>query len=199
MSIWGDESSDTVRLSLLGCLVGHHEPRDPVPVENGDHLPLPNELRQLQGYVGLVMHPDGSLYQPTCLDLCLCLHADYAGVETIKTKTWTGSASAFPPGKISTALGGVVGAPAFGAASDFDTGSATAISITNRAPKANTLIFALAVCAKMAGKEAATAANAAVTEVCGTATHLFGFLRYVKALGGTGSGTRRAIARWCHQ
>lgn len=66
----------------------------------------------------------------------------------------------------------------------------------NRAPKANTLLFALAVCAKMAGKDAATAANAVVSEVCGTAAHLFGFLKYVKALGGTGSGTRRAIARW---
>ena len=66
----------------------------------------------------------------------------------------------------------------------------------NRAPKANTLLFALAVCAKMAGKDAATVANAAVPEVCGTATHLFGFLKYVKALGGTGFGTRRAIARW---
>ncbi len=66
----------------------------------------------------------------------------------------------------------------------------------NRVPKANTLLFALAVCAKMSGKDAATAANAVVTEVCGTATHLFGFLKYVKALGGTGSGTRRAIARW---
>lgn len=66
----------------------------------------------------------------------------------------------------------------------------------NRVPKMNTLIFALAVCSKLAGKEAATAANAVVNDVCGTATHLFMFLSYVKELSGTGSGTRRAIARW---
>ena len=66
----------------------------------------------------------------------------------------------------------------------------------NRAPKMSPLLFALAVCAKLAGQDAATAANAAVPDVCGTATHLFEFLKYVKALGGTGAGTRRAVARW---
>jgi len=66
----------------------------------------------------------------------------------------------------------------------------------NRAPKMSPLLFALAVCAKLAGRDAATAANEAVPEVCGTATHLFEFLKYVKALGGTGAGTRRAVARW---
>ena len=66
----------------------------------------------------------------------------------------------------------------------------------NRAPKMSPMLFALAICAKLAGQDAATAANAAVPEVCGTATHLFEFLKYVKALGGTGAGTRRAIARW---
>lgn len=65
----------------------------------------------------------------------------------------------------------------------------------NRAPKMNTLIFVLAVCSKLCGKETATAANAAIG-ICGTATHLFMFLKYVKELGGTGAGTRRAIARW---
>jgi 60 kDa SS-A/Ro ribonucleoprotein len=66
----------------------------------------------------------------------------------------------------------------------------------NRAPKMSPLLFALAACAKLAGRDAATAANAAVPEVCGTATHLFEFLGHVKALGGTGAGTRRAVARW---
>jgi len=66
----------------------------------------------------------------------------------------------------------------------------------NRAPKMQTLLFVLAICAKMGDKTVKTAANAAVPEMCGTATHLFTFMRYANAFGGWGSGTRRAIARW---
>lgn len=66
----------------------------------------------------------------------------------------------------------------------------------NRAPKMETLLFALAVCAKMSDQNTAMLANRAVSEICGTATHLFTFLKYVKVLGGTGAGTRRAVARW---
>lgn len=66
----------------------------------------------------------------------------------------------------------------------------------NRAPKMQTLLFVLAICAKMGDKAVKTAANLAVPEMCGTATHLFTFMRYANAFGGWGSGTRRAIARW---
>lgn len=66
----------------------------------------------------------------------------------------------------------------------------------NRAPKMQTLLFVLAICAKMGDRAVRTAANAAVPEMCGISTHLFTFIRYANALGGWGSGTRRAIARW---
>ena len=69
----------------------------------------------------------------------------------------------------------------------------------NRAPKANPLLFVLALCAKTGDKDTRTAANKAVSKICGTPTQLFMWMSYVKALGGWGSGTRRAIARWYNE
>lgn len=69
----------------------------------------------------------------------------------------------------------------------------------NRAPKANPLLFALAICAKTGDEATRTAANKAVSKVCGTPTQLFMWMGYAKALGGWGSGTRRAIARWYNE
>lgn len=68
----------------------------------------------------------------------------------------------------------------------------------NRAPKINTLIFALAMCAKMGQQDTPRQANATVPEICQTATQLFMFLKYVKALGGKNmsAGTRRAVRKW---
>ena len=71
----------------------------------------------------------------------------------------------------------------------------------NRAPKVNTLIFALAMCAKMGNPGSRHIAYHLVPEICWTATQLFMFLKYVKALGGKNmsAGTRRAIARWYNE
>ena len=69
----------------------------------------------------------------------------------------------------------------------------------NRAPKANPLLFALAICSKTGDEVTRTAANKAVSKVCGTPTQLFMWMGYAKALGGWGSGTRRAIARWYNE
>jgi 60 kDa SS-A/Ro ribonucleoprotein len=74
----------------------------------------------------------------------------------------------------------------------------TDIAVNNRAIKADTCIFSLAVCAASSNDECKAAAYQAVVKVCKIPTHLFHFLTYSKDLraGFGGSGFHRAIARY---
>ncbi|MGB0972737.1 MAG: TROVE domain-containing protein [Mycobacterium sp.] len=71
------------------------------------------------------------------------------------------------------------------------------VSRDGRAPRNDAAIFALALTAKRAtAVDTRRAALAAMPKVCRTGTHLFKFVSAVRALGGFGRGTRRALARW---
>jgi len=72
----------------------------------------------------------------------------------------------------------------------------TEISVEGRAPKNDPAIFALAMASKLGDEATRRAANSAVSKVCRIPTHLAQFAESVKAFGGWGRGTRRAISRW---
>ena len=69
------------------------------------------------------------------------------------------------------------------------------------APKNDSAIFALALCASAMGPagpwtDARTRALAKLKVVCRTPTHLFQFVHYASALRGWGMGLRKAVADW---
>lgn len=70
------------------------------------------------------------------------------------------------------------------------------ISEEGRAPKNDPAIFALAICLKNGTDKTKAAAQLAVPKVCRTGTHLFQLCEAVKALGGWGRGTKRALTSW---
>jgi 60 kDa SS-A/Ro ribonucleoprotein len=71
------------------------------------------------------------------------------------------------------------------------------ISHAGRAPKNEPALLALAICAKRGTTvECRRLAYDALPQVARIATHLFHFAEYVKALGGWGRGTRRAVGNW---
>jgi 60 kDa SS-A/Ro ribonucleoprotein len=70
------------------------------------------------------------------------------------------------------------------------------ISDEGRAPKNDPALFALALCAKTGDPKTRAAALLALPKVARIATHLFHFAEYVKAMGGWGSGPKRAFANW---
>lgn len=71
-----------------------------------------------------------------------------------------------------------------------------AVSDEGRAPKNTPAIFALAMAAKMGDDDTRKLALAAVPKVCRIGTHLFEFAEAIKAFGGFGRGTQRALASW---
>ncbi|MCL2724878.1 MAG: TROVE domain-containing protein [Polyangiaceae bacterium] len=70
------------------------------------------------------------------------------------------------------------------------------ISASGRAPKNDPAIFALALAASLSDAPLKAAAFEAMPRVCRTATHLFQFVRDVRAFRSWGRGLRRAIGRW---
>lgn len=72
------------------------------------------------------------------------------------------------------------------------------ISAAGRAPRQNTLIFALAVAAspQLSTKEGAEAALAVLPQVCRTGSQLFLFNRYIEQHRGWGRALRSAVAKW---
>jgi 60 kDa SS-A/Ro ribonucleoprotein len=68
------------------------------------------------------------------------------------------------------------------------------VSVNARAPKNNTALFVLAL-VFTAGQDKAAATDA-LLKVARTATHLFEFVGYLKAMGGLGRAKRKAIAAW---
>jgi 60 kDa SS-A/Ro ribonucleoprotein len=73
------------------------------------------------------------------------------------------------------------------------------ISTGGRAPKNDPALFVLAMAASIGDDATRAAALAALPAVARTATHLFHFLRYLKAFRGWGRGVRSAVARWYTQ
>lgn len=73
------------------------------------------------------------------------------------------------------------------------------ISDAGRAAKNNPALFVLAMCLKLGDVETRRAAAQALPTVARTGTHLFNFCEYLKALGGWGRLTQRAVADWYHQ
>lgn len=72
----------------------------------------------------------------------------------------------------------------------------TTISEEGRAPKNDPAIFALAMAAKLGDGATKQAAYAALPRVCRIGTHLQHWCAYVDAIGGWGSGTQKAVAKW---
>jgi 60 kDa SS-A/Ro ribonucleoprotein len=71
------------------------------------------------------------------------------------------------------------------------------ISNEGRAPKNDPAIFVLAIGASHSDQAVRKLALAAVPKVCRTATHLFGFVKAVRALGrGWGRSLKTAVANW---
>lgn len=70
------------------------------------------------------------------------------------------------------------------------------ISQAGRAPKNDPAIFVLAMALKLGDAETKKEAQAAVTKVCRTGTHLFHLAQYVEAFGGWGRGTQTAFRNW---
>jgi 60 kDa SS-A/Ro ribonucleoprotein len=71
-----------------------------------------------------------------------------------------------------------------------------AISTSGRAPKNDPAIFALALAASLGDVTIKQAALSAMPRVCRTGTHLFQFVRDVRAFRSWGRGLRRAVAGW---
>ena len=71
-----------------------------------------------------------------------------------------------------------------------------AIATAGRAPKADPVIFVLAMCAKLGDEATRKAAYAALPAVCRTGTHLLHFAAYAQGFGGWGRGMRKAVAAW---
>lgn len=70
------------------------------------------------------------------------------------------------------------------------------VSEEGRAPKNDPAIFALALCMKLGDEYTRRFASVAVPNVCRIGTHLFQLAENLKALGGWGRNTKRAIANW---
>ncbi len=70
------------------------------------------------------------------------------------------------------------------------------LSTSGRAPKNDPAIFALALAASIGEPSLKTLAFEAMPRVCRTGTHLFQFVRDVRAFRSWGRGLRRAVARW---
>ena len=70
------------------------------------------------------------------------------------------------------------------------------VSASGRAPKNDPALFALAMAAGTGDEATRAAALAALPDVARTGTHLFHFLRYVRAFRGWGRGVRRAVGAW---
>jgi len=70
------------------------------------------------------------------------------------------------------------------------------ISTAGRAPKNDPALFALAMAAGLGDDATRAAALAALPAVARTGTHLFHWMRFVKAFRGWGRGVRTAVGRW---
>lgn len=70
------------------------------------------------------------------------------------------------------------------------------ISVSGRAPKPDSGLFALALAASLAPDNVRAAALAALPKVARTGTHLLHFAAYVNGMRGWGRGLRRAIGAW---
>ena len=68
--------------------------------------------------------------------------------------------------------------------------------MAGRAPKNDPALFALAIAAGLGDVETKAAVWAALPQVARTGTHLFHWLKYLKAFRGWGRGVRRAVAGW---
>jgi 60 kDa SS-A/Ro ribonucleoprotein len=75
-------------------------------------------------------------------------------------------------------------------------GRAVAVSAEGRAPSNDPALFVLAMAAGLGDDAARAAALAALPRVARTGTHLFHWLRYVRAFRGWGRGVRRAVGGW---
>ena len=73
---------------------------------------------------------------------------------------------------------------------------AVEISESGRAPKNDPALFVLAMAAGLGDDATRAAALASLERVARTGTHLFHWLRYVKAFRGWGRGVRSAVGRW---
>ena len=70
------------------------------------------------------------------------------------------------------------------------------ISASGRAPKNDPALFVLAMAAGVGDDATRAAALAALPAVARTGTHLFHWMRFVKAFRGWGRGVRTAVGRW---
>src|SRR5579859_341569 len=70
------------------------------------------------------------------------------------------------------------------------------ISDSNRAPKNDPSIFALALAAKFGNLETRRAAFQSLARVARIGTHLFSFADAIEEFGGWSRGTRRAVENW---
>ncbi len=70
------------------------------------------------------------------------------------------------------------------------------VSDKGLAPKNDQAIFALAMCLKLGDEKTRKAAAEAVPSVCRIGTHIFALAEAIKAFGGYGRVTTRAIANW---
>ena len=73
---------------------------------------------------------------------------------------------------------------------------AVEISESGRAPKNDPALFVLAMAAGLGDDATRAAALSSLERVARTGTHLFHWLRYVKAFRGWGRGVRTAVGRW---
>jgi 60 kDa SS-A/Ro ribonucleoprotein len=70
------------------------------------------------------------------------------------------------------------------------------VSVAGKAPRANPVLFALAIAASFGTDESKAYALSRLSEVARTGTHLFLFARYIEQFRGWGRGLRTAVARW---
>jgi 60 kDa SS-A/Ro ribonucleoprotein len=70
------------------------------------------------------------------------------------------------------------------------------VSLSNRAPRQNPTLFALAVAAASTNLDTRKKAYQAIPRICRTSTMLFIFVGYTKQFRGWSAGLRRAIADW---
>ena len=73
------------------------------------------------------------------------------------------------------------------------------VSTHGRAPKNDPAIWVLALVATFGDDDARRAAYAVMPDIARTGTHLFTFIEYREALGGWGTGMRKAVSRWYTQ
>lgn len=73
------------------------------------------------------------------------------------------------------------------------------ISVSARAPKAEQIIFALAVCASSLVTHQASYALSKLNKICRTGTHLFRFLHYIDQFRGWGPALKKAVQNWYYE